>query len=300
LAIERLPSESGRNAGGTTRLPALDIVADDFTVRQLNFGRLEVRASSDGDGWNLTRIRASNPQGTLTGQGTWRGRTQLNFKLDSNDVGGLLARLGYPGTVRGGTAQLAGNLAWDGAPVDFACASLQGNLDLEAAKGQFLKLDPGAAGKLLGLVSLQNLPRRISLDFKDVFSQGLVFDAIDGKMTVQNGIMRTEALRIDSPAAHVLMRGEVDLALETQHLDVAVQPEIGDAAALGMALVNPAVGVATWLTNKVLKNPLGTVFAYRYRITGAWDDPKVEKLSATTPKGANDPSEIFNASIPRP
>lgn len=168
---------------------------------------------------------------------------------------------------------------------------MRGDLKLEAAKGQFLKLDPGAAGKLLGLVSLQNLPRRISLDFKDVFSEGLVFDAISGKMAVQNGIMRTDGLRIDSPSAHVMMRGEVDLARETQRLEVTVRPEVGDTAAVGMAIVHPAAGVATWLANKVLKNPLGTVFGYQYRVTGAWDDPKVEKLGAANAGKTPPPDE---------
>jgi uncharacterized protein (TIGR02099 family) len=291
LAIERLPSETGESNGGgesapTRRLPALDVVADDFSVRRMKFGNLDVRASNDGSGWNLDRIRLSNPHGALTGEGSWRRtdgalrRTELVFKVDSKDVGGMLERMGYAGAVRAGTAQLEGRLAWNGAPTEIDFASMQGNLKLKAAQGQFLKLDPGAAGKLLGLISLQNLPRRISLDFKDVFSEGLAFDAIDGRMTVHNGIMRTDRLRIDSPSARVSMKGEVDLARETQRLEVTVQPEIGDTAALGVAMVNPAVGVAAWLANKALRNPLGSVFSFRYRITGAWDDPKVEKLEA--------------------
>jgi uncharacterized protein (TIGR02099 family) len=297
LAIERLPPHSGTAAGEPARrLPALDVVADGFTVRRLDFGRLEVQASNDGAGWNLDRIEVSNLHGALSGKGSWRrdggaGRTRLSFKLESSDVGGLLARTGYPETVRDGTARLDGTLAWNGAPTELDYASMRGDLKLEAAKGQFLKLDPGAAGKLLGLVSLQNLPRRISLDFKDVFSEGLAFDAISGKMAVQDGIMRTDRLRIDSPSARITMRGEVDLARETQRLEVTVRPEVGDTAAVGMAIVHPAAGVATWLANKVLKNPLGAMFGYQYLVTGAWDDPKVEKLTAesageTLPEGS--------------
>ena len=113
-----------------------------------------------------------------------------------------------------------------------------------------------------------------------MFSEGLAFDTIAGKLAVQKGVMRTDLLQIDSPSARVLMRGEVDLARETQRLNVTVQPELGDTVAVGMAMVHPAAGVATWLASKVLRNPLGTVFGYHYLITGTWDDPKVEKLSA--------------------
>jgi len=162
---------------------------------------------------------------------------------------------------------------------------MSGDLRLEAAKGQFLKLDPGAAGKLIGLISLQNLPRRISLDFKDVFSQGLTYDSIAGKISVRDGIMRTKRLRIDGPSARVQMRGEVDLVKETQNLDVAVRPELGETAAVGVAVVNPAAGMMAWLASKALRNPLGAMFGYHYRITGAWDDPRVEKLTAAEAAG---------------
>ena len=294
LALEQSTTEAAtKPADPARKLPALDIVADDFSVRQLRFGRLELRASNDGGVWNLRRISTSNPHGTFTGQGTWQrsggaGRTQLDFRMDSSDVGELLGRLGYPGTMRAGTARLDGKLTWNGGPTDIDFASLNGDLGLEASKGQFLKLDPGAAGKLLGLISLQNLPRRVTLDFKDVFSAGFAFDSIAGKMTVQKGVMRTDHLEIAGPAARVVMRGEVDLKRETQRLNVNVLPEVGDTAALGVAIVNPAAGAATWLASKLLKNPLGNVFGYTYRITGTWDDPKVEKLSsaATTNEGA--------------
>lgn len=297
LAIERSAAASSASpaiAEPTSQLPALDIVADDFSVRQLRFGRLELQAVNEGGNWNLNRIQASNPHGTFTGKGAWqRGSgqnvTQLSFKLDSSDVGSLLARLGYPGTVRAGTAQLEGKLAWNGAPTDLDYASMNGELTLGALKGQFLKLDPGAAGKLLGLISLQNLPRRITLDFKDVFSEGFAFDSIAGKLAVQKGVMRTERLQIDGPSARVVMRGDVDLKRETQRLNVNVLPELGDTAALGVAIVNPAAGLATWLASKVLQNPLGTMFGYNYLITGTWDEPKVEKLSSTPPPDAPRP-----------
>jgi uncharacterized protein (TIGR02099 family) len=289
LAIERSERPSARpDADGGTparKLPALDVVVDDFSLRQLKLGRLEMRASNDGALWNLDHIAVSNPHGALVGNGSWQqdnssDRTQLNFEVICGDIGGLLGRLAYSDAVRAGTARLNGKLAWNGAPAEIDYASLDGDLALEAAKGQFLKLDPGA-GKLLGLLSLQNLPRRISLDFEDVFSKGLAFDAIAGKLEVQEGIMRTGHFRIDSPSARVLMRGEVDLARETQNLDVMVQPELGETAALGIAVMNPVAGAAAWLASKALHNPLGTVFSFHYRITGTWADPKVEKQGNT-------------------
>ena len=75
-------------------------------------------------------------------------------------------------------------------------------MKLDVGKGQFLKLDPGA-GKLLGLLSLQSLPRRITLDFRDIFSEGFAFDGISSKLNVRNGIMQTDRLQIDGVAAPI-------------------------------------------------------------------------------------------------
>lgn len=302
LALESSAAAEEPEAGSEreTDLPALDIVVDDFSVGVRRFGRLELQARNDGGAWRLNKVQMMNPYGVLNGSGQWQvatgkgkaSSTRLDFRVDSPDVGKLLDRLGYVGAVHAATAKLEGKMNWKGSPLAFNFASLNGEMNLQAGKGQFVKIDPGGAGKLIGLISLQSLPRRISLDFKDVFSEGFAFDSMNSKLLVQNGVMRTDRLQIDGPSARVVMRGEVDLKHETQYLTVNVQPEIGSTAALGIALVNPVAGVASLLAHKVLQNPLNQMFGYHYRVTGTWDDPKVDKVSgaeqgtgATVPAG---------------
>ncbi|EXI92239.1 MAG: putative protein involved in outer membrane biogenesis [Candidatus Accumulibacter sp. BA-94] len=272
-------------------LPALDVVVDDFAIGQKRFGRLEVQAHNDGGIWRLDKIDLRNPYGSLSGSGQWQlsaaNRTQLDFTLESSDVGRLLDRLGYGGTVRAGKATMKGRIGWNGAPAELDHATLSGDIQVEASKGQFLKVDPGA-GKLLGLISLQGLPRRFTFDFGDIFSEGFAFDSIAGSISVRSGVMHTDRLLISGPAARVLMSGEADLKNETQRLEVSVQPDLGSSAALGVAVINPLAGVATLLADKILQGPLSKAFSFDYLVTGRWDDPKVERLSrppavATTP-----------------
>jgi uncharacterized protein YhdP len=78
----------------------------------------------------------------------------------------------------------------------------------------------------------------------------------------------------------------VDLKRETQRLNVNVQPELGGTAALGVALVNPLAGVATWVAHKMLQSPLNHMFGFDYLVTGTWEDPKVEKLARNAPQEA--------------
>ncbi|MBK9445069.1 MAG: TIGR02099 family protein [Betaproteobacteria bacterium] len=264
-------------------LPALDVLAEDFSIGKQKLGRLEIQAHNAGTNWRIEKLSIINPDGNLEGTGAWRmqspRRFDLDFKLGSENVGGLLDRLGYPGSVKRGSAKLSGELSWIGVPTRIDYPSLTGAMRVDASNGQFAKMDPGAAGKLLGLISLQGLPRRISLDFRDVFSEGFAFDSISGKTTVKAGIMHTDRLQIDGPAARVLMRGDVDLQNETTKLVVNIQPELGGTAALGVALINPIAGAATLLAHKVFQSPLNHIFSFDYSISGKLDDPKVEKLS---------------------
>ena len=135
---------------------------------------------------------------------------------------------------------------------------------------------------MLGILSLQSLPRRITLDFRDVFSEGFAFDGISGSIDVADGVMHTEDLSIRGPAARVRMRGTADVEAETQDLRVAVQPTLSESVAIGAAasLLNPVAGVLTYLAQKALSDPIEKFFAYEYEIRGTWDDPEVRRLGA--------------------
>ncbi|MDP1716850.1 MAG: AsmA-like C-terminal region-containing protein, partial [Burkholderiales bacterium] len=194
------------------------------------------------------------------------------------DIGKLLTRLGYPEGVRRGTAKVHGALAWPGSPQDFDYPQLSGNIVLEAAKGQFVKLEPGI-GKLLGILSLQALPRRITLDFRDIFSEGFAFDEILGGVNISRGVATANNFRLRGPSANVVMAGDVDLAKETQKLRVKITPSISDAASIAGALIGgPIAGVAAFLAQKLLKDPLDQMASYEYDVTGTWADPQVKKV----------------------
>jgi uncharacterized protein (TIGR02099 family) len=271
-------------------LPALDVQVENFRLRSMDLGKLELDAVNRGGIWQMRHIALTTPEAKLTGSGEWRiqrqadatlraagTNTQLAFKLETGNVGKLLDRLGYPGTVKSGSAKLEGDLAWTGPPTSVDYPSLQGKLNLNASRGQFAKLNPGV-GRLLGILSLQSLPRRISLDFQDIFSQGFAFDSIVGDVQVARGVFSSQNLRIKGPAADIFMSGDADVNAETQNLLVKVRPSVGESLSVGTMLINPAVGLAAYVAQKLLKDPLGKILEFDYRVTGGWNEPKVEKV----------------------
>jgi uncharacterized protein (TIGR02099 family) len=281
-----------RAPGGATQddvaneLPALAITADSYTFNGNELGRLELRAVNETKGWRLDKLELASAEGTLSATGLWDlarggGRTQLEVKADVKDVGKYLERFGHPETVAKGTATLAGTVQWAGPVYRIDYGTLTGSLDLKAEKGQFVKVQPGV-GRLLGVLSLQSLPRRISLDFRDVFSEGFAFDSIAGSAKIAQGVATTDNLAMTGPAASVAIAGKADLARETQDLTVRVVPVLGDsvAVAAGVALLNPIVGAGALIAQRLFKDPLGQMFSYEYQVSGSWEDPKVVRVRA--------------------
>lgn len=290
--LKRLVVQPSAAAGGDGEpslidsLPGMNLTVDDLILGEKALGQLDIRARNIGGTWQLENVSLRNPDGQLKGHGQWqkhgRNATRLDFELTSANVGRLVERLGYGDVVRRGQASLSGAVDWQGPLLTIDYPSLSGKLTVHAEKGQFNKLEPGV-GKLLGLLSLQALPRRLTLDFRDIFSDGLAFDSIDGKLDVAKGIMRTaEPLLIKGPAAQVRIEGETDLKNESQDLTVEVRPELSTAAAVGAALVNPVAGAAALVASTVL--PINRLFSYRYHVSGTWNDPKVAKAGGTAPE----------------
>ena len=176
-----------RPAPKPSELPAIDLVAEEFTFRGKQLGRVELVARPDGENWRIESASMVNPEASLTGRGVWRAApssTSVEFDLKAGDSGGFLARVGYPDLVKGARTQLRGSLAWQGDPSTLDLPTLAGEIDMQSGEGQFLEIEPGV-GKLISLMSLQALPRRITLDFRDVFSKGFQFDRITAGAQIQ-------------------------------------------------------------------------------------------------------------------
>jgi uncharacterized protein (TIGR02099 family) len=275
-------------------VPALDIVVDQFEWRGHNLGRIEVEALNrllpvpGGPSlpeWRLTRFRINNPDAQLRATGNWaatpgsrRPRAAFNFTLDLANSGALLNRMGLPQTLKGGKGALTGDVAWLGSPLEPDPATMAGDVSVLINDGQFLKADPGIA-KLLGVLSLQALPRRLVLDFRDVFQEGFAFDRVDGDVKINQGVATTHNLRMRGVQAVVLMEGQADLARETQNLQVYVVPEISAASAsLAYAAINPVVGLGTFIAQVLLRKQVADASSQSFRISGPWADPQVEKV----------------------
>ncbi len=315
---EATPSSSAPPADtpDTSTVPALDIVVDDFELNAKRLGKLEVAATlqSGARDWRLTRLALTTPEARLTGSGRWSGaparHVALDFDLELADSGQLLERLGLGHVLKKGKGKLAGSVTWTGSPLALDYASLAGKLHVAIDQGQFLKVDAGAA-RLLGVLSLQSLPRRLTLDFRDLFDEGFAFDNITGDVAIDRGVASTRDLRMRSVSTAILMAGHADLKAETQDLDVIIVPEVNaGAASLAYAAINPVIGIGTFLAQLFLRSPLTEAGTRELHITGNWADPKVTQVqhkaaveaaaAAASAARARDAAEAASAAVAMP
>ncbi len=293
-------------------MPAIDLVIERLRLDGRELGRLEVQAASrvatqgpqaGVSEWRLNALTLNTPEATLKASGNWVAhgldatarRTALRLELDIRDAGALLTRMGQPQTIRGGQGRIEGHLGWLGSPLNFDTPSLSGELQLDVGRGQFLRAEPGVA-KLIGVLSLQALPRRLMLDFRDVFSEGFAFDFIRGNVSIAQGVARSNNLQMKGINAAVLLEGSADTVRETQDLRVVVVPELNaDTVSLVATLINPITGLGAFLAQFLLRQPLQQAATREFHITGPWADPVVTPVQRqpaarpdpNAPTGAN-------------
>lgn len=289
-----LPHAQGA-AAAAMRLRAADFPAFDLQVQELSFGsrpmgRLELIAHGLHSGMAVDQLNLIHADSVIRMSGTWKdsgiGETRMKVNAEIKDAGQMLGRFGYADALWKGVATVDGEVVWLRSPADFSFATLDGTLRLKAKNGQFLKVEPGA-GKLLGIASLQSLPRRITLDFRDVFSGGFAFDEISSTMQVADGTVYTSDFLMKGPAASVKMSGMARLRDESVKLRVKVTPKLSEGVAVAGALLGgPVAGVGALVVQKVLKDPFEEAISYEYLVDGPWDSPTVTKVAK--PKSAQE------------
>ena len=270
----------------TVRWPKLDLVADSFLSEGRDLGKLEMRAQPGVDEWRIEQVKLSSVDGTIEAQGRWQprfagptvGKTSVDVALKWSDAGKFMTRFGLPKGVERGGGSLTGALSWAGSPAQFSYAKLAGNFTLETTQGRFTEMEPGIA-KLLGVLSLQSLPRRLSFNFDDLFGKGFAFDDVKAEVSISDGIAKTDGFQINGPSSRVQIRGTADLNRETQDLHVRVFPSLSTATAIGIGLVtaNPAIGAAALLGQKLAKDPIERFLMQEFDIKGTWTNPDVKQ-----------------------
>jgi uncharacterized protein (TIGR02099 family) len=270
------------------KIPPLLFDVGDLRIGDAALGQARFRSTPVAGGLRMDEFSSRGGKQRLAANGTWTGRganarTRLAIDVDSEDIGALLAGLSLGGQVGGGKGKLGIDADWRGGPDALDPLTMQATLRLDARDGRLLELEPGA-GRVLGLLGIGQLPRRLTLDFRDFFEKGFAFDSITGDVRLANGSARSDNIAIKGPAADILVRGSANLRSQRFDQTVDVLPKSGGLLTAVGALAGGPVGAAVGaVANAVLEKPLQGLGAKTYRVTGPWAAPKVEVSARGNP-----------------
>ena len=281
-------ADTALDLGDPAQLPPVNVLIDDLRFGELDLGRAELQTAPSAQGLQVRRLNTRSAALSIDAGGQWqrisgRDRTALQADVSSPDLGKLLTAMRYAGVIKRGKSRAEFNGYWDGAPVDFSLAAFRGSMALDIRDGQILGVDPGG-GRVLGLISLAELPRRLTLDFRDFFNKGMAFSSIKGRFDFAQGKADTRNLLIDAPAADIRITGSTDLVKEQFDQRVRVEPKAGGLLpVIGAVTAGPIGAAAGVVVQAVLDKPLKQGSAIEYRIRGPWAEPEVLKVEEGKP-----------------
>jgi uncharacterized protein (TIGR02099 family) len=261
-------------------LPELHVKSENLKVSGRSLGGFDLKLLPNAQGLRIEQLRLTRPETTLQAQGQWRvtepgkASTQIEVNLSSSDLGMTLEALGFPDELAGGRAELHSTWSWNGTPLEFNAARLDGSLTVALTNGRLLQIQQGA-GRLFGIFNLRSLVRYLVLDFSTIFGKGFVFDSIRGGITVNKGSAYTGGLAIKGPSAAILIIGRVGLAARDFELEVSVLPRLKELVVTGWLFSNPAVSGAVVALQELFKKPFTETIRVRYLVKGPWSDPQV-------------------------
>jgi uncharacterized protein (TIGR02099 family) len=278
------PSQDNGASADPLATPPLDFVIDDLRFGASQLGRAVLMAYPTPEGMHVERLETSHPGQVLTASGDWtrmdgasRSRFALEFRGD--DLGRMLDALGFSGVIHGGKTRVAMAGSWPGSPVAFDMRLLDGTLDLDVGAGRIVDVEPGA-GRMLGLISITQIPRRLLLDFSDIFGDGLAFNSLRGHFELKDGQARTDDLRVDAAAAEILVKGRAGLAAQDYDQLIDVRPKASSVLPAVGALAAGPVGIAIGaVAQAILQRPLKRAARTVYHVTGSWAAPEVNVVT---------------------
>lgn len=258
----------------------IEFDCQDFRFNDTQFGRVQFSLAPGRTGYNIDSLSISNSAYYLKGKGQWnwgeKMQTTLSGDLLSTNMGEAFKQLGYPTMMRGARGSIKYNLSWPGSLIQFNIQNAEGNAYVKLSQGRILGVDPGL-GRIFGLLNVENIKRRLKLDFRDVYKKGFVYDSLTSNLQLSKGVFYVKDLVIGGPAANIEMQGRAQIKDKLIDLKMIVIPKLGGGLPLAASLLaaNPLAGAGVWMIDKVVGSK---IIRHYYHVTGTLDSPHIDEI----------------------
>jgi uncharacterized protein (TIGR02099 family) len=276
-------------------LPAVHLYVKSFRYLGVELGETRIEAYPTADGFHFEKVDATSEHLTVLASGDWSlssegQRSDFEIHMSSESLGDFLSTMDISSSVQGGQTLVDFTAWWPGSPAAFALSRLNGLIEFSVVDGNLTEASAGG-GRLLGLLSITALPKRLSLDFRDVFDTGFSFDNATGTFTMENGTATTDDTLLKSTAASISLSGSTSIVDQQYDQLLTIRPGLGNTLPIIGVLAGP-IGVAAGLALQgLLHEQIGEATKVQYTITGDWDDPVFEAVEVERAANVQPPEE---------
>ena len=296
-----MPNEEGESPYNIdpNTLPPIYFYCQSCGVHGIDLGEITLDIAKEENGLAIRQLLVKSDETNVTATGYWKhmgGEIQsaLNGTLTSPDVGQMLKEYGVESGIKDSSANVAFDINWPNAPMDFGFEQLNGNVEWSLSDGYLTELsDKGS--RIFTLFSLNSLVRKLSLDFRDVFAKGFFYDDMGGTLSIVNGKAYTDDTEIDGGAGEIEITGFTDLNTGGLNYNVSFAPNVtGNLPFLVYFLATPPTALAALAIDQVLTSAK-VISNVNYRVTGTIKDPKFDEVERNS-KDISLPAQ--NAPVP--
>ncbi|MEZ3186753.1 TIGR02099 family protein [Pseudomonas sp. LM13] len=260
-------------------LPAMDVAIKRISLGDDVLGAWTLKLRPVSAGIEFRDIALDLKGLKITGSGGWDGaQTWYKGRLEGRNLADVLLAWGFAPSVTSDSFRLDVDGQWPGSPAWFAMARYSGSMQPRLRKGQFVEVDGSAqALRVFGVLNFNSIGRRLRLDFSDLFSKGLSYDRLDGRLLAKEGVFNTrEPITVSGPSTNLELDGTLDMARDQIDAKLLVTLPISNNLPLAALIVGaPAIGGALFVVDKLLGDRVARFASVQYDVKGPWQSPKI-------------------------
>jgi uncharacterized protein (TIGR02099 family) len=265
-------------------MPPLRVHCGSCQYGALNLGELNFELTRpDAQHIALPRLTAKRGKTTITADGVWQANeqgssTQFKGNLKTKDVEHEIEQLGFASVVKESGATIDFALNWQDGPFDLALAKLNGDIVAQLSDGYLAEVsDKGA--RLFSVLSLQSLVRKLRLDFRDIFSDGMFYSQITGDFHLKDGVLYTDNTKMKGAAGDLAIKGNTQLSNGVLDYRMSYKPNLTSSLPVlaWIATLNPVSMIAGFALDEVLTSKV--VSEFNFELTGDVNEPILKEVN---------------------
>lgn len=284
LPQEVTPPNKAENDIIFANIPPLNFHCDTCSIGLLSLGKVDANVKRvDAQTIEFTHFKAVRGETELTLNGRWlhneqESNTSLVAKLAVEDIESELQAMSFDSIIKDSGAKVDMNLNWSGGLHDFDMNQLSGDIKAKLDDGYLADVsDKGA--RLFSVLSLQSLVRKLTLDFRDIFSDGMFYSSITGDYQLQQGTLTTNNTEMNGTAGNLFMTGHTNLLTGELAYDMSYKPNLTSSLPVlaWIVTLNPVTFLAGVAIDQVIKSQV--VSEFNFELTGTVENPDLKEVN---------------------